>query len=222
MKAGGERPSGTAQSTYWSCHDTIKTQILNCSESCRNRRIGIAVRLVLATGPGNPPAVPVRTGNTIWFGSRTVQKPDPLLLGDPNPAPYPSTRRFRRVLLDLSGPISDFAFRVVLFMVALRSLTVNRKILTMVGQCSSWMNWPPLWSKYVDKRSLPHPGNEHQRRVNNFRSCILGNQSGHWLHLLMTEVLAFFVGKSRSDTHPAPLWKWVSNEGQRLKVSHLR
>jgi len=31
--------------------------------------------LVLATGPGNPPAVQVWTRKTVWFGSRTVKKP---------------------------------------------------------------------------------------------------------------------------------------------------
>jgi len=68
--------------------------------------------LVLATGPGNPPAVRVLTAKTGRFGSRPVQKPDPLTLGGPNPVPYPSTRGFRRVWLDLSVPISGSAFRV--------------------------------------------------------------------------------------------------------------
>jgi len=45
--------------------------------------------VVLATGPGNPPAVGDWTGTTVQFGSRTVQRPDLLLLGGANPAPYP-------------------------------------------------------------------------------------------------------------------------------------
>ena len=53
-----------------------------------------ALLVVSATGPGNPPAVQVRTRKTVWFGSRTDQKPDPLLLGGPNPAPYLSTPGF--------------------------------------------------------------------------------------------------------------------------------
>jgi len=68
--------------------------------------------LVLATGPGNPPAVRVWTANTGRFGSRTVQQPDRLTLGGPNPDPYPSTRGFRRVWLDPSVPMSGSAFRV--------------------------------------------------------------------------------------------------------------
>ena len=104
---------------------------------------------------------------------------------------------------------------------ASRYRTVNHKILTMVCRCSFWMKWPHLWSTYVDKRSLPHPGNERQRSVNDFRSCILGNQSGLWLQLATTEVLASFIGKNKSDTLPAPSWKWASNERQRCKVSHL-
>jgi len=176
---------------------------------------------VLATGLGNQPAVLVWTGKTVHFGSRTVEKPDPLLLGCPDAALYPSTHGFRWVWLDLSGPISGFAFQVVLFMVAFRYPTIHRKILMMVGHCSLWMYRPPLWSKYVDKRSLPHPGNERQWSVNDCRSCILGHQSGHRLQIVIIEVLASFRGKSRSDTLPAPSWKWASNELQQFKVSHL-
>jgi len=34
---------------------------------------------------------------TVWFGSTTIQKPDPLLLGGSNPVPYQSTGRFCQV-----------------------------------------------------------------------------------------------------------------------------
>ena len=67
---------------------------------------------MLATGPGNTPAVRVWTAKTGRFGSRPVQKPDPLTLGGPNPDPYLSTRGFRRVGLDPSVPISGSAFGV--------------------------------------------------------------------------------------------------------------
>jgi len=72
----------------------------------------VLIRLVLATGPGNPPAVPVWTAKMGRFGSRTVQKPDPQNLGGPNPDPYLSTRGFRRVWLDPLVAISGSAFRV--------------------------------------------------------------------------------------------------------------
>jgi len=98
----------------------------------------------LAIGPGNPREVWVWTGKTVRFGSTTAQTHNPLLLGGPTPAQYPATRGFRRVRLDPSGPISGFAFQVVLFMVAFRYPTVNRKILTIVRRCSFWMYWPPL------------------------------------------------------------------------------
>jgi len=107
-------------------------------------RVSQGTSLVSAKGPGNPPADRVWTGKMVRFGSRTVQKPDPQLLGSPNFAPYPSTRRFCRVSLDPSGPISGSTFRVDLFMVAFRYLTVNRKIITMGGRCSVWMKWLPL------------------------------------------------------------------------------
>ena len=86
--------------------------------------------VVLATGPGNPPVVRVRTGKTVLFCSRTVQKPDPQRLGRPNPDPYPSTRGFCWVWLDPSVPIAGSVFQVFLLMVAFRYPTVNRKILT--------------------------------------------------------------------------------------------
>jgi len=72
--------------------------------------------VVLGMGQGIPPAVRVGTGKTVQFGSGTVQKPDPLLPGSPCPAQHPSTHGFRRVWLYPSGPISGFAFWVVLFM----------------------------------------------------------------------------------------------------------
>ena len=62
--------------------------------------------LVLATGPGNLPAVRVWTAKTGRFGSRPVQKPDPLTVGGPN------TDGFRCIWLHLSVPISGSAFWV--------------------------------------------------------------------------------------------------------------
>ena len=52
-KAGGERAHISAQSTYWTCHDTIRTQILNWSQMCRNRIVWTAVRFE----PGQKPTV---------------------------------------------------------------------------------------------------------------------------------------------------------------------
>jgi hypothetical protein len=87
---------------------------------------------VLATGPGNPPAVRVWAAKTGWFGSRPGQKPDLLTLGGLNLYPYSTTRSFWGVWLDLSFPISGSAFRVSNFMVTFRYATVNRKILKLV------------------------------------------------------------------------------------------
>jgi len=72
----------------------------------------IQVSLVLATVPGNPPAVQVWTTKTGRFGSRTIKKPNPQTLGGPNPDPYLSTRGLRWIWLDPSIPISGSAFRV--------------------------------------------------------------------------------------------------------------
>jgi len=153
------------------------------------------LNLVLATGPGNPPALRVGTGKTVCFGSRTVQKPDPLLVGFPNPSLYPSTRGFRLVLLNQSGPISSYAFWVFLFMVAFRYPTVNCNILTMVLHFHFPMYWLPLYIKQVERRSLPHPENERQSSVNIWWSCILGSLSGAWSHVSINKWLAAFMSK---------------------------
>jgi len=100
--------------------------------------------IVLATGPGNPPAVQVWIGKTVGFGSRIVQIPNPLLHGGPNPDQYLSTRGFYWVYLDLSVPIPCSGYRVFLFMVAFRYPTANRKMLSLV-HCSPVLTyWPPL------------------------------------------------------------------------------
>jgi hypothetical protein len=135
--------------------------ILWCSKSCDNNKDEYdrwngmwlwnhkncwchnMAQLVLATGLGNPLAFQVWTGKTIQFGSRTVERPNQQRLGGPNPDPYPSTRRFGRVCLDLSVPISGSVFRVFLSMVAYRYPTVNRKILTFAHHWPFQMNRPP-------------------------------------------------------------------------------
>jgi hypothetical protein len=52
-KAGGERVHKPEQFTFWPCHDTIRTQILNGSERCRNRIVWTVVRFQ----PSQKPAV---------------------------------------------------------------------------------------------------------------------------------------------------------------------
>jgi len=71
--------------------------------------------LELATDPDNPPAVQIWTAKTGRFGSRPVQKPNPLILDGPYPDPYPSTRKFCLVWLDPLVPFSSSAFRVLHF-----------------------------------------------------------------------------------------------------------
>jgi len=51
LKAGGETAAKTAQWTYWSCYNTIRTQILNCSQTCGNHEVGTAVRLQPCQNP---------------------------------------------------------------------------------------------------------------------------------------------------------------------------
>jgi len=167
---------------------------------------GYSIIVVLATGPGNPPAVCVWTTNMVRLGSRTIQKPEPLLPGGRNLSPYPSIRGYFRVCLDPSGPISSFAFWVFLFMVTFRYPTVDCKILAIVLQRDCLMYWQPLYSKRVEGRSLPHPGNERPWSVNNWWSCILGNLGGAWSHLSRNKWFAGFMGKYASDIPAITSW----------------
>jgi len=58
LKARGERAAKTAHSMYCSCYNMIRTQILNCSQSGRNCKVGTAVQFQ----PSQKPTVlcPVR------------------------------------------------------------------------------------------------------------------------------------------------------------------
>jgi len=100
--------------------------------------------LVLSTRPGNLPAVGVWITKMVQFASRPVQKPQLLLLGEPNSDPYPSTLGYRRVWLDPSVPNSGSGIRVVLFTVSFRYPTDNCKIFTSVHHCLCLMYWLPL------------------------------------------------------------------------------
>ena len=68
--------------------------------------------MVLAMGPGDPPAVQVWTAKTGLFSSRPIQKSEPLTIGGPNPDPYPWTCGIWRVGLNPLVPISNSVFRV--------------------------------------------------------------------------------------------------------------
>jgi len=56
--------------------------------------------------------------------------------------------------------------------------------------------WEPVWAKTTATRFLPHPENECQWSVNNFWSCILGNQGIAWILEHITEVLTPMLGKN--------------------------
>ena len=57
---------------------------------------------MLETGPGNTPTVRVLTTESVLFGARVVQKPNPWLPGGPNPDPYHSSWGLCQIWLDAS------------------------------------------------------------------------------------------------------------------------
>jgi len=106
----------------WACISFLHISS-TLSGSCDHLGIGIRewilllwtsnpMLLVLPTGLGNLPGVLGLIGKTTRFGSRTIQKPNPQLLGGPNTDPYKITRGFHRVWLDPSVPIPSSAFRI--------------------------------------------------------------------------------------------------------------
>jgi len=162
--------------------------------------------IVVSTGPGNLPKVRDWTGGRALFHSITVQERDLQLLGGANPAPSLSTRGFCRVWVDLSGPISGSAFWIFLFMVTFRYPTVDRKLLIMVLHCHFLMYWQPLYSKQVERRSLPHHETECQWSVYNWWSCIVGNLSGTWSHISINKWLATSMSKWANDIPAIASW----------------
>jgi len=80
LKAWGESAPVTAQNAYSSCHDTNRTQKLNCSQSCKNCKLGIAVTFQpsqkpTVSFPVRVTTMPRQSGSGFWKGlemNRTV------------------------------------------------------------------------------------------------------------------------------------------------------
>jgi len=112
------------------------------------------------TGLGNPAAVEVWTRKTVWFSSRPVQTPDPLLLSSANAYMYPSNSGGCRVSLELLVPISSSTCQDFLFMVTFRYATHNWNILTLVRHCNFELYWQSLHSYHAVTHSLHLAENE--------------------------------------------------------------
>jgi len=51
---------------------------------------------------------------------------------------------------------------------------------------------------------MPHHDNERQRSVNDFWSCVLGNNTSDRVYSVIKEFLAAFIGKTDRNTLHAP------------------
>ena len=109
-------------------------------------------RLVLATGPGNPPAVRVLTCGSVWFGSRTGQKPEPLFSW------WDVTRPGHRSAGIWPGwsqtPVSNLWFLHLWFQLSMWVLIVLRHI-QYVDYTKLWALSPPafrfaIWLIFVE------------------------------------------------------------------------
>jgi hypothetical protein len=65
LKALGETAQKTAQSTCWQCYNTIRTQILNWRQRCKNNIVGTAVWF--QHGQKLTFLYPVRVSNLPWI-----------------------------------------------------------------------------------------------------------------------------------------------------------
>jgi hypothetical protein len=163
-------------------------------------------QVVLATGPGNPPAVRVWNATMGRFGSWPVQKPDLQTFGRPIPCPYLSTHGFRRVWADPSVAISGCAFRVSHLWSHSDVLMLNVKYwhwcvtvhFRHVGHLDV-QNQHTHAPNHILKMSVCRASTERQQCVNDIWSCIFSNMSGTWLQASMKKDMAAFIGRYVRD-----------------------
>ena len=102
-RAGGERAARTAQSTYWSCHDTMRAEILNWRQRCRNWKFGNAIQFQ----PGQKPTglcpvwvtnLPRHCGLGFWPGNELdrTKLPAKMRTAGGLPVPVANTRQGQR------------------------------------------------------------------------------------------------------------------------------
>jgi hypothetical protein len=89
------------------------------------------------------------------------------------PRPVPVNPRVLSCLARLVSSDIRFCVSGFLFIVAYWYLTVDRKILTLIRDCSFQMNRLPLYLKIIQTRSLSHLENECQWSVDDFCYWIL-------------------------------------------------
>lgn len=94
---------------------------------------------VLATFLGNLPAVLVQSTKIVQLGPKLLQQPILLPLSGRILSPCQSTHRFGWVWLDPLHQISESVFRIVQFIAAFASHTVNHKILSFIKHYLFWM-----------------------------------------------------------------------------------
>jgi len=113
------------------------------------------MHLVIATGPGNLPAVWVLTANKVGCDSSHDLRHQRLVLGGPNRYPYMPTGRICQVWLYPSVPISGYGFMVFLFVVKFGNPTVNCKLLNLACHCQFW--FIGCFCNQITERHAPYP-----------------------------------------------------------------
>jgi len=76
--------------------------------------------------------------------------------------------------------------------------------------------WLPLLGETTVTCSLPHPENERQQSVNDFKLWVMGNFFSDCLQISIDQILAAFTGKNNSYMLPAASWTSASTERQQF------
>jgi len=116
LKPGGERATKTAQSTYWSCCDTIRTQILNWSKKCWLFSIGFCVE--------------TRCNGSVPGWNRTRNRP-----GNLDPLLTLVAAKKNSCVAEMTHPIWHLLFNVSMLNRYERAATTTPWLFCSVGSC---------------------------------------------------------------------------------------
>lgn len=172
-------------------------------------------------GSWQPASSPVlhRKDRLVWFLNHSNIRPTASWQAKLIHIPYD-----RWGFQDCKRPVQSnvrFCVRDFTIFVTFRCGIVKRNIFTLVRRLLFWMCWLPWWLKHTETRTLPHHGNNHQKRVRDCGPCILSNLEGNRLHLIRNIVSANFLENRESYTLPTPSGTSVWTEGEHWLHLHL-
>jgi len=128
--------------------------------------------------------------------------------------PIERTCKWWQALIERHGILEMII--IYIYVLLKKNVVIKKKVNENARMAAKTM-WMMEYAKSNNCILWVHPWqNEHQRSVNNFRSCMSGNWKFilSWLYII--KVLAAYIGKSDSATLPTSSSKWASTERQQL------